>query len=737
MENRYKINYDFKNRMITNIRFKQGDTDSSVLEFNLIDNGLVKDITDQAITFKFLKGDETVVTQDITTGVSIIDALNGNFQCILKNDALSYPGDVTCEIEFSNAGVILSTAKFNFTVEESVGSGPLSVNYISAIESRLIVIQDAEDIRLASEIIRVDNEITRVDSETIRVDNETIRQNNNTAFKLIEAYDPLKFYIPLNKVTYQGSTYQNILASAGVLPTNATNWILIALAGSGTNVTSSVTNGNVKINGTETKVFNDTSILASLAETTSVKRFGAKGDNIQDDTTFIQNAINSIPITGGTVFFPSGVYKITATLNIPVNVSIEGQGRNQSIIKAYTINQTVFNIVSVATTFTNNSIKNIGILANATGVRGINTVLSSNLLFQNIAFMGCDTNIHCDRGSNFTISNIFSVGLASPDLRAGKSIFESTTLTEYIFDVQITDYQIRNIGNGVNGTSITLNRSVGTFINNYRVNDLGTGSINGEGILITGDCQGCKVIDSIITNPLSYGVKTEALDGSTPITIEISNVDIDQSKGDGIYIKDGFWVNINGGTISTAVGNSVILGGMSNTVSNMHIIDGGIDGVKVLAEVIHFRINNNHIEGNTNAIEILSGASDYFEIANNDISVTNINKIVDNSTGATKLIKNNLGFADSNEYISNTTATLTGGTITEVINVGIPVGIFTSKPLFGNINFISAFSEQIIGFYDYDNVASTATNAVFNLAKNNNTSTLASGARRFCALFKS
>jgi len=273
MENRYKINYDFKNRMITNIRFKQGDTDSSVLEFNLIDNGLVKDITDQAITFKFLKGDETVVTQDITTGVSIIDALNGNFQCILKNDALSYPGDVTCEIEFSNAGVILSTAKFNFTVEESVGSGPLSVNYISAIESRLIVIQDAEDIRLASEIIRVDNEITRVDSETIRVDNETIRQNNNTAFKLIEAYDPLKFYIPLNKVTYQGSTYQNILASAGVLPTNATNWILIALAGSGTNVTSSVTNGNVKINGTETKVFNDTSILASLAETAYYQMF--------------------------------------------------------------------------------------------------------------------------------------------------------------------------------------------------------------------------------------------------------------------------------------------------------------------------------------------------------------------------------------------------------------------------------------------------------------------------------
>jgi len=173
MENRYRLIYDLKNRMITNIRFKQGDTDSSVLEFNLIDNGLVKDITDQAITFNFLKGDETVVTQDITTGVSIIDALNGNFECILKNDALSYPGDVTCEMEFSNVGVILSTAKFNFTVEGSVGSGPLSVNYISAIESRLIVIDNAEDIRLASEIVRVDNETARVTEFTGLVDNVT------------------------------------------------------------------------------------------------------------------------------------------------------------------------------------------------------------------------------------------------------------------------------------------------------------------------------------------------------------------------------------------------------------------------------------------------------------------------------------------------------------------------------------------------------------------------------------
>jgi len=68
---------------------------------------------------------------------------------------------------------------------------------------------------------------------------------SNLAFQLIEVYDPLHSYIPLNKVTYQGSTYQCIFASTGNLPTNTTYFILIALAGTG--AVSSVTSANTDI----------------------------------------------------------------------------------------------------------------------------------------------------------------------------------------------------------------------------------------------------------------------------------------------------------------------------------------------------------------------------------------------------------------------------------------------------------------------------------------------------------
>src|SRR5438552_3587176 len=51
-------------------------------------------------------------------------------------------------------------------------------------------------------------------------------------------------------------------------------------------------------------------------EVINVKEFGAKGDGVTDDTTPIQNALNAVPSTGGTVLFPVGTYKISSTLLI-------------------------------------------------------------------------------------------------------------------------------------------------------------------------------------------------------------------------------------------------------------------------------------------------------------------------------------------------------------------------------------------------------------------------------------
>ena len=44
--------------------------------------------------------------------------------------------------------------------------------------------------------------------------------------------------------------------------------------------------------------------------------YGATGNGSTDDTTAIQNAINALPASGGTVLFPVGNYKVSSTLNV-------------------------------------------------------------------------------------------------------------------------------------------------------------------------------------------------------------------------------------------------------------------------------------------------------------------------------------------------------------------------------------------------------------------------------------
>nr|DAT43815.1 MAG TPA: Pectate lyase [Caudoviricetes sp.] len=71
------------------------------------------------------------------------------------------------------------------------------------------------------------------------------------------------------------------------------------------------------INGTVAEMLFD-----SIAD---VKKFGAYGDGLHDDTSAVKRALRSLPL-GGTLFFPSGTYLITSTINIEAKGSIRVKG---------------------------------------------------------------------------------------------------------------------------------------------------------------------------------------------------------------------------------------------------------------------------------------------------------------------------------------------------------------------------------------------------------------------------
>lgn len=93
-----------------------------------------------------------------------------------------------------------------------------------------------------------------------------------------------------------------------------------------------------------------TNVEAKLAQTVSVKDFGAVGDGVTDDTAAIQAAIDAAQSSGAVLVVPAGVFKVTATLTPdntkPLTLCGEGFGLSSNekgtVFKLYTATDTLF-----------------------------------------------------------------------------------------------------------------------------------------------------------------------------------------------------------------------------------------------------------------------------------------------------------------------------------------------------------------------------------------------------------
>ena len=232
MENRYVINYDLKFRCITNIKFKQGDIDSSVLELHLKDNGAVVDITGEVIEFRFLKFDKTVVYQNsgiAADKVTILDATNGVVECIVSVNALALAGQVKCEIHRDLNGKELTTPSFYFTVEESIGAnGTISANYIGEIEAIKAAYDGATKANLSVEVY---NTHTGADGKTYANLPARLDANDSSLANMSNQKADVTYVN--NQVQNMSSQVQGFYATASALTTafptgNTNNYVVTA-----------------------------------------------------------------------------------------------------------------------------------------------------------------------------------------------------------------------------------------------------------------------------------------------------------------------------------------------------------------------------------------------------------------------------------------------------------------------------------------------------------------------------
>lgn len=65
---------------------------------------------------------------------------------------------------------------------------------------------------------------------------------------------------------------------------------------------------------------------AAPASSLSIMSYGAAGNGVSDDTTALQNCIAAAISQGKTVWLPPGFYKITSSINLPSNLTLQGAG---------------------------------------------------------------------------------------------------------------------------------------------------------------------------------------------------------------------------------------------------------------------------------------------------------------------------------------------------------------------------------------------------------------------------
>ena len=143
-----------------------------------------------------------------------------------------------------------------------------------------------------------------------------------------------------------------------------------------------------------------------------VKQFGAYGDNIHDDTTAIQNAIN-YGINTGELYINNGLYKITDTLIISKGFKIYGEynkgetGNNSYVgseIIQSTVNKNIFDFITESNTMYNMQIENIRFKGNDGIGFNIDNIFFSEFVFKRLIFNGSFTNaIYMNKA---TIGNI-------------------------------------------------------------------------------------------------------------------------------------------------------------------------------------------------------------------------------------------------------------------------------------------------------------------------------------------
>ena len=361
-------------------------------------------------------------------------------------------------------------------------------------------------------------------------------------------------------------------------------------------------------------------INLKLAETVSVKDFGAVGDGTTNDTAAIQAAINAVP-AGSTIIFPQGQYKITTTLivttpslkligQVPylggtyIKAGVASLTMLQASSYGLYVNQLFFqgyetsSVYGEGTTCIGINLQNadssgdidseingctfnqLNTCINATG-RNLNVFFN---LFQ-VSIKGVVSNQQSGQENRAIIINnnrfhvIGGVGTDSTITNATAITFTSANAflnqinDNYADDVKFFFSGVANYGIQINNNMLQRARNTAITLNN-----------SGQ----TADFASTTVIGNMIGNEnasptlsTGYGI---VLNGSFGVLVSGNSIN---------------WIRQHGIWITNTANKNMIVGNYINTVNTYYTVDGTIyNGIQIDSGCISNNVTSNKISQN-------------------------------------------------------------------------------------------------------------------------------------------
>jgi hypothetical protein len=248
----------------------------------------------------------------------------------------------------------------------------------------------------------------------------------------------------------------------------------------------------------------------------NVQSYGADPSGVADSSAAFISAIAALPASGGGLYIPRGIYKLSQKIIFPTKpLDISGDGPSASILKW----------TAAATT--------VGFEFNTAGIN--NHINIFNLCFVQDGGTQTDPLINITNTNTSSHINIIQNVLFGVMEAIAKSVYNCIRLQNQSMNIieNVTFWELRGIAIEIIGTADTIGSySVEHLISNISVHS-GSGNVGSYGIKATGWVEGVMLTNSNIVGP-RIGVHANIHDnvGATSPQVFINNTHINANRID-------------------------------------------------------------------------------------------------------------------------------------------------------------------------------------------------------------